>query len=63
MTDEQLTPPALTRVTRKDVLACPVREMWSFFEEVERGREGKQPNRLTKGQSFQQFNKSIDIHF
>jgi hypothetical protein len=56
-------PPALTIVARQRVLACPVCEVWSFFEEVKRCCEWKQPNRLAEGQTSQQFNKAIDIHF
>jgi len=50
------SPPALTIVARQRVLACPVCEVRSFFEEVKRCCEWKQPNRLTEGQTSQQFN-------
>jgi hypothetical protein len=56
-------PPALVRVARPRVPACPVCEVWSFFEEVKRSRRRKQPNRLTEGQTSQQFDNAIDVHF
>jgi len=56
-------PPALMRVASQRVLACPVCKVWSFFEEVKRSRQRKQPNRLTEGQTSQQFDNAIDVHF
>jgi len=47
--------PALMRVASQRVLACPVCKVWSFFEEVKRSRQRKQPNRLTEGQTSQQI--------
>jgi hypothetical protein len=55
-------PPPLMRIARPRVLACPVCKVWSFFEEVKRRRQRKQPNRLTEGQTSQQFNNTINVH-